>query len=243
MTVIAIGRSPPRCCSSSFSPPFSSDRAWIVVITMPLVILLLTAIRRHHDGHRSRADPQVARRDAAPTGSTSSCSPPSSTARGCRRWRTPMPPARNTLTAITVRTSYRETETTAPRLVRVRRPGAADDPGVVLPRGQPTGDRPHQALPPPEPVNVVAVCNAGRSSATGWEHFLHNQSELRLKTRLLYQPGLLVTHTSLPAGIRPIRLPQRALTRSRRHGEPRACLLGGWRNGLAGGPTGAKERA
>lgn len=46
-----------------------SDRAWIVVITKPLVFLLLTAIRRYLDGHRSRADPQVARRDAAPTGS------------------------------------------------------------------------------------------------------------------------------------------------------------------------------
>ena len=33
-----------------------------------------------------------------------------------------------------------------------------------------------------------------------WEHLLHNQSALRLKTRLLFRPGVFVT--SVPAHLR-----------------------------------------
>ena len=42
-----------------------------------------------------------------------------------------------------------------------------------------------------------------------WEHLLHNQSALRLKTRLLFTPGVMVTSVSLP----PRQLPQPDLRR------------------------------
>ena len=34
-----------------------------------------------------------------------------------------------------------------------------------------------------------------------WEHFLHNQSALRLKTRLLFIPGLMVTNVPYQLGV------------------------------------------
>ena len=33
-----------------------------------------------------------------------------------------------------------------------------------------------------------------------WEHLLHNQSALRLKTRLLFQPGVMVTNVPWQLG-------------------------------------------
>jgi hypothetical protein len=33
-----------------------------------------------------------------------------------------------------------------------------------------------------------------------WEHFLHNQSALRLKARLLFQPGVMVTNVPWQLG-------------------------------------------
>jgi hypothetical protein len=44
-----------------------------------------------------------------------------------------------------------------------------------------------------------------------WEHLLHNQSALRLKTRLLFQPGVMVTSV-------PFRLGSAEIAEARRAG-------------------------
>jgi hypothetical protein len=43
------------------------------------------------------------------------------------------------------------------------------------------------------PRDVVSVFIPEYVVGHWWEHFLHNQSALRLKARLLFQPGVMVT--------------------------------------------------
>ena len=43
------------------------------------------------------------------------------------------------------------------------------------------------------PRNVVTVFIPEYVVGHWWEHILHNQSALRLKTRLLFEPGVMVT--------------------------------------------------
>ena len=43
------------------------------------------------------------------------------------------------------------------------------------------------------PRDVVSVFIPEYVVGHWWEHLLHNQSALRLKTRLLFQPGVMVT--------------------------------------------------
>ncbi len=49
------------------------------------------------------------------------------------------------------------------------------------------------AAPPGSPRDLVVVFIPEYVVGHWWEHLLHNQSALRLKARLLFKPGVMVT--------------------------------------------------
>ena len=106
----------------------------------------------------------------------------------------------HTLTAVTVRASERETE----RLMRDWIERDVPVPLTVL-------DSPYRDVTRPviehirsirlqSPRDVVAVYIPEYVVGHWWEHFLHNQSALRLKTRLLFVPGVMVTNVPFQLG-------------------------------------------
>ncbi len=165
--------------------------AWIVVIAMPLVYLLMKAIRRHYDAVTAELRP-------TPAGVTlpssvhavvlvSKLHTPTLRALAFAQATRPA-----TLTAVTVRTSAEE----ARALEREWTERDIPVPLTVL-------DSPYREITGPvlEHVanlrrrssrDVVAVFIPEYVVGRWWEHLLHNQSALRLKTRLLFRPGVMV---------------------------------------------------
>ena len=70
------------------------------------------------------------------------------------------------------------------------------------------------------PRDVVVVFIPEYVVGHWWEHLLHNQSALRLKARLLFQPGVMVTHVpwQLASSDRAARRPERAQPGAARRG-------------------------
>ncbi len=173
--------------------------AWIVVITMPLVFLLMTAIHRHYDAVAAELRPT---RDGVLLPSrihvivlVSTLNTPALRALAYARASRP-----NTLTAVTVRTNDRDTET-------LRRDWFELDipvPLMILESSFRDVTRPvidHiKHIRRQSPRDVVAVYLPEYVVGHWWEHFLHNQSALRLKTRLLFIPGLMVTNVPYQLG-------------------------------------------
>jgi hypothetical protein len=173
--------------------------AWIVVITMPLVFLLMTGIRRHYDAVAAELTPKP---DGVLLPSrihvivlVSKLNTPALRALAYARASRP-----NTLTAVTVRTSDRETET-------LRRDWFELDvpvPLMILESSFRDVTRPvidHiKHIRRQSPRDVVAVYIPEYVVGHWWEHFLHNQSALRLKTRLLFIPGLMVVNVPYQLG-------------------------------------------
>ncbi|HEY4004301.1 MAG TPA: APC family permease [Pseudonocardia sp.] len=90
------------------------------------------------------------------------------------------------------------------------------------------------------PRDVVTVFIPEYVVGRWWEQLLHNQSALRLKGRLLFQPGVMVT--SVPWQLESSeRAKQRAIHRRRPESAPGAVRRGypGWRPGAGGGATSA----
>ncbi len=169
-----------------------SHGAWIVVIAMPLVFAFMIGIRRHYDHvtaelapgpggvvlpSRVRGIVLVSRVDTP-------------TLRALAYARASRP---HSLVAVTVRTSGAETD----RLMDEWSDRAIPVPLTVL-------YSPYRELTQPvmeyirhihrtSPRDVVAVFVPEYVVGHWWEHLLHNQSALRLKTRLLFQPGVMVT--------------------------------------------------
>ncbi|HEX4249029.1 MAG TPA: DNA-binding protein, partial [Pseudonocardia sp.] len=82
------------------------------------------------------------------------------------------------------------------------------------------------------PRDVVTVFIPEYVVGRWWEQLLHNQSALRLKGRLLFQPGVMVT--SVPWQLESSeRAKQRAISRNRRESAPGAV-----RRGYPGVPVG-----
>ncbi len=166
--------------------------AWIVVIAMPLVFMMMTAIRGHYDRVSIELLP-------TPAGSllpsrihvivlVSKLHSPTLRALAFARATRP-----TTLTAVTVRTSPAETE----QLMREWVDRDVPVPLTVLNSSFRDVTRPviqHIAnLRRESPRDVVSVFIPESVVGHWWEHILHNQSALRLKTRLLFQPGVMVT--------------------------------------------------
>ena len=168
--------------------------AWIVVIAMPLVFALMT-------GHPPALRPVARELRPGPGGVmlpsrihaivlVSKLHTPTLRALAFARATRP-----HTLTALTVRTQRRRRPTALVRRVgRARHPGAADGPRLPVPRRHPTGAGLHRASSHREsPRDVVSVFIPEYVVGHWWEQLLHNQSALRLKARLLFQPGVMVT--------------------------------------------------
>ena len=129
-----------------------------------------------------------------PPGSTRSCWCPGCTGRPCGRWPSPGRPARTPSPRSPSRPRRTRSAQLQARVGRARHPGAADRPGLPVPGHH----RPGAGL---RRASCAASARATWSSSTSpstssghwWEHLLHNQSALRLKARLLFQPGVMVT--------------------------------------------------
>ncbi|WP_235503558.1 APC family permease [Aeromicrobium sp. Root344] len=167
--------------------------AWIVVIAMPLVFAMMTAVRRHYD---RIADELAASPGGVPLPSrvhavvlVSNLQMPTLRALAFARATEP-----SSLTAVTARTS--EEETTA--LVAAWEAREIPVPLTIL--DAPFRDLTHPVLSHirrlhrESPRDVVAVFIPEYVVGRWWENLLHNQSALRLKARLLFEPGVMVTN-------------------------------------------------
>jgi hypothetical protein len=166
--------------------------AWIVVIAMPVVFVMMTGIRRHYD--------RVSRELAPPAGGltlpsrvrvvvpVSKLHTPTLRALAFARASRP-----HSLVAVTVRTSAKETD----QLMNEWAEREIPVPLVIL-------YSPYRELTQPvvqyireihreSPRDVISVFVPEYVVGHWWEHLLHNQSALRLKARLLFMPGVMVT--------------------------------------------------
>jgi amino acid transporter len=166
--------------------------AWIVVIAMPLLFLLMVRIRKHYDTVDAEAAPR-------PGGITlpsrihavvpvAKINEPTLRTLAFARAIHP-----DELTAVTVRVDPDETDRLFAAWVRRDIPV----PLVVI-------DSPYRDITEPlldhvrsirrrSPRDVVCVFVPEYVVGHWWEALLHNQSALRLKARLLFQPGVMVT--------------------------------------------------
>jgi len=173
--------------------------AWIVVIAMPLVFLLMLLISRHYDTVANELRPQ-------PGGVTlparihvlvlvSKLHTPALRALAFARATRPA-----TLTALTVRTNPAETE----QLMR-------DWVDREVPVELTVLDSPFRDLTRPvlehiaeireaHPRDVISVYIPEYVVGRWWQNLLHNQSALRLKARLLFEPGVMVTNVPWQLG-------------------------------------------
>ena len=166
--------------------------AWIVVVTMPLVFALMKAIHRHYQTVSRELSP-------GPSGVTlpsrihavvlvSRLDTPALQALAFARATRPA-----TLIALTVQTDPHDSDV-------LQRQWA--DRGIPIPLT--ILDSPYRDVTGPaldfirnirrdSPRDVVCVFVPEYVVRHWWEHLLHNQSALRLKARLLFQPGVMVT--------------------------------------------------
>ena len=173
--------------------------AWIVVIAMPLVFAVMLGIRRHYDHVATELLPP-ARGVALPSRIhaivlVSKLHTPTLQALAFARATHP-----STLVALTVRTSVAETES----LIR-----QWTDRGIPVPLT--VVDSSYRDLTGPvldyishvqseSPRDVVCVFIPEYVVGHWWEQLLHNQSALRLKARLLFEPGVMVTNVPWQLG-------------------------------------------
>jgi hypothetical protein len=173
--------------------------AWLVVIAMPLVYALMTGISRHYDAVTDELRP-------GPAGVllpsrihvlvlVSTLNTPALRAIAYARATRP-----STLTALTVRTNAGDTD-------RLRRDWMQRDipvPLTVLDSSFRDVTRPVleyiRHLRTRSPRDVVAVYLPEYVVGHWWEHLLHNQSALRLKARLIFLPGVMVTNVPYQLG-------------------------------------------
>jgi hypothetical protein len=173
--------------------------AWIVVIAMPVVYALMTAVRRHYDQVSLELTPP-------PAGVTlpsrihgivlvSKLHTPTLRALAFARATRP-----HSLVAVTVRTSPEETDALMDEWAERDIPV----PLTVLQSSYRELTRPVieyiAEIHRESPRTVVAVFIPEYVVGHWWEHILHNQSALRLKARLLFQPGVMVTNVPWQLG-------------------------------------------
>jgi hypothetical protein len=166
--------------------------AYIVCIAMPILFVLMKGIRRHYDRVAAELLPGDAG-VALPSrihGVVLVSKLHTPTLRALAFARATRP---STLTALTVRTAHSETEA-------LQREWAERDipvPLTIL-------DSPYRDITGPildyvarirlkSPRDVVCVFIPEYVVGSWWEHLLHNQSALRLKARLLFRGGVMVT--------------------------------------------------
>jgi amino acid transporter len=166
--------------------------AWLVVLTMPMLIAMMTLIRRHY-----RTVARVLRPAASGVALparihavvlVSKVHAPTLRALAFARATRPA-----TLRAVTVRTSPAETE------ILTRAWVERDTPVELTVLDSPFRDMTRPVLEHvrellrDHPRDVVSVFIPEYVVSRWWEQVLHNQSALRLKARLLFEPGVMVT--------------------------------------------------
>jgi len=166
--------------------------AWIAIVAMASLCLLMTAIRRHYDRVAAELVPRPSdtvlpsRNHAIVLVSTMHLP----TLRALAYARATRP---DILEAVTVNVD----EATTRRLV-------GEWERMELPVRLKVVESPYREITKPvldyvkrvrsdNPRNVVTVFIPEYVVGHWWEQVLHNQSALRLKTRLLYEPGVMVT--------------------------------------------------
>ncbi|MCW2918788.1 MAG: ydaO [Actinomycetia bacterium] len=166
--------------------------AYIVCIAMPILFVLMKAIRRHYD----RVAAELRPGDEGVTlpsrihGIVLVSKLHTPTLRALAFARATRP---STLTALTVRTTPAETEA----LQQEWSERGIPVPLTIL-------DSPYRDITGPildyvarirrkSPRDVVCVFIPEYVVGSWWEHILHNQSAFRLKARLLFRPGVMVT--------------------------------------------------
>jgi amino acid transporter len=173
--------------------------AWIVVIAMPLVFVMMKAIHRHYQRVAEELAPDPAgmvlpsRIHAIVL--VSKLHKPTLRALAFARATHP-----DSLTALTVSTSE-------PELRELQRQWADREVPVALTVLEskfrditsPVLDY-VASLRRDRPRDLVVVYLPEYVVGHWWEHLLHNQSALRLKARLLFQPGVLVTNVPWQLG-------------------------------------------
>ncbi len=166
--------------------------AWIVTIAMPVLFFMMRGVARHYG--------RVATQLRLPAGGVtlpsrvhavvlvSRLHTPTMRALAFARATRP-----STLTAVTVQTNVSET-------AALQREWTSRDVPVPLTAiASPFRDVTKPvldyvaAIRRESPRDVVCVFIPEYVVARWWEHLLHNQSALRLKARLLFQPGVMVT--------------------------------------------------
>jgi amino acid transporter len=169
-----------------------SHGAWIVCLAMPMLYLVMRSIRGHYD---------LVARELVPTGEdvtlparnhaivlVSKIHRPTLRALAYARATRP-----STLEAVTVAVDHEEAR---------RLQAEWDEHDVPVPLK--ILDSPYREITRPvlsyvrsvrrrSPRDVVTVFLPEYVVGHWWEHLLHNQSALRLKSRLLFQPGVMVT--------------------------------------------------
>ncbi|HTJ37872.1 MAG TPA: APC family permease [Dactylosporangium sp.] len=165
--------------------------AYLVVIAMPILYVMMSAIRRHYDRVSAELEPEPhgevlpARVHAVVL--VSRLHRPALRALAFARAGRP-----DTLTAVTVATSPDEARALQARWV---------ERGIPVPLA--VLDSPYRDITGPilqyvrelrdgAPRDAVAVYIPEYVVGRWWEHLLHNQSALRLKARLLFQPQVMV---------------------------------------------------
>ncbi|GLY78151.1 amino acid transporter [Actinoallomurus iriomotensis] len=166
--------------------------AWIVVVTLPLVFLMMKAINRHYRRVAAELEPKE---EGVPLPSrihaivlVSKLHTPTLRALAFARATRP-----STLTALSVATSEEEAAT-------LEREWSERDLPVPLK----ILDSPYRDITGPvldyvgrvrtkSPRDVVCVFIPEYVVGRWWEQLLHNQSAFRLKARLLFRPGVMVT--------------------------------------------------
>ena len=171
-----------------------TEGAWIAIVAMVVLFTLMRGIRHHYDLVQRRARPRGGRRRPALAGARGR--PGVEGAQGdaaCRQLR-PGDPAVD-LVALTVDVDH-EARPSSVKAEWERRgiPVPLQDPRLAVPRGHPPDHQVHQGDQPLEPARRRLDLHPGvRRRASWWEQLLHNQSALRLKGRLLFMRGVMVT--------------------------------------------------
>ncbi|GGK38875.1 amino acid transporter [Pilimelia terevasa] len=176
--------------------------AWIAIAAMAVIYLVMIAIRRHYDRVSAELAPPAdnlvlpARNHAVVL--VSKVHQPTLRAIAYARATRP-----DTITAVTVNVDSGDTRALQEEWERRR----LAIPLTVI-------DSPYREITRPtiefvkslhrdSPRDVVTVFVPEYVVGRWWEHLLHNQSALRLKTRLLFEPGVMVT--SVPWQLRSTR--------------------------------------
>ncbi|MCW3844054.1 APC family permease [Micromonospora yasonensis] len=166
--------------------------AWIAIAAMGVIYLLMLAIRRHYDRIAAELEP-TEQRAVLPARNhaivlVSKLHQPTLRAIAYARATRP-----DTLTAVTVNVDEKDT-----------RDLQADWERRELPVPLTVIDSPYREITRPildfvasvrreSPRDVVTVFIPEYVVGRWWENLLHNQSALRLKGRLLFEPGVMVT--------------------------------------------------